>query len=205
MKRIHNSKRGFTLVEMMLALAIITIIGWTTVALMIATKDSFMTTYNTNDSADYAIMYSNGFENAFLENAQKGIAGTFGTTMGDGTGNNDSVLEKASGVPVFKPRQLKTTNRNSGKTVDKWLIRMFYHVDGNDASQTVKYKIIVVDNYYSPTPKVMCAMDGSVWPPHLAPSKLSFKNYDSPDQLDGDLRSQYGLDSTWYNYVVLSA
>ena len=70
MRRIHSSKRGFTLVEMMLALAIITIIGWTTVALMIAIKDSFMTTYNTNDSSDYALLYSNGFENSYLAHTQ---------------------------------------------------------------------------------------------------------------------------------------
>lgn len=205
MKRIHNSKRGFTLVEMMLALAIITIIGWTTVALMIATKDSFMTTYNTNDSASYALMYANGFENSFLEHTQNGKPGKFGTTQGDGTGTNDSVLEQADGVPVFKPRQLKTTNVNSKKTVDKWLIRMYFHTDATDASQTVKYKIIVVDNYYSPTPKVMCTMDGSVWPPHLTPGKMSFSNYASPDTLDGDLRSAYSLDSSWYNYVSLKA
>lgn len=195
MKRIHNSKRGFTLVEMMLALAIITIIGWTTVALMIATKDSFMTTYNTNDSCDYATMYSNGFENSFLEHTQNGTGGTFGTRM------DNSVLEQNTNVPVFTPRQLKTTNRNTGLEVDKWIIRMFFHVDAEDASQTIHYKIIVVDNYYSPTPKVMCAMDGSVWPPHIGVNKLSFSNYGSPDTLDGTLRSQYSLDSTWYNYV----
>lgn len=196
MKRIHNSKRGFTLVEMMLALAIITIIGWTTVALMIATKDSFMTTYNTNDSADYAVLYSNGFENSFLEHAQKGAGGKFGTRM------DNSILEQNSGVPVFTPRQMKTTNVNSGKTVDKWIVRMFYHVDATDASQTVKYKIFVIDNYYSPTAKVVCTMEGSVWPPHMGLNKLVFTNYGAPDTIDNNLRADYSLDNkVWFNYV----
>ena len=104
MKRIHSSKRGFTLVEMMLALAIITIIGWTTVALMIATKDSFMTTYNNNDSADYAMLYANGFENSFLAHTQNHSAGTFGTRPAD------SVLEDKPGHAVFTPNYMQTTN-----------------------------------------------------------------------------------------------
>ena len=200
MKRIHNSKRGFTLVEMMLALAIITIIGWTTVALMIATKDSFMTTYNTNDSADYAVLYSNGFENSFLEHSQNGHAGKFGVRM------TDSVLEQNTGVAVFEPRQMKTTNVNTGLEVDKWKVRMFFKIDANDASRLVQYKIIVVDNYYSPTPKVVCTMDGAVWPPHVPKEKLTLSNYGTPDKLDSDLRSTYSLDAkVWFNYVSLSA
>ena len=158
MRNIRNSKRGFTLVEMMLALAIICIIGWTTVALMIAIKDSFMTTYNVNDSADYALLYANGFENSYLAHTQANESGTFRIREAD------SVLCSAdSSTPVFTPSQMKT----KGGTVDKWVVRMYFSIDPTDASQVVKYKIFVLDNYYSPNFKLMCKYEGSVWAPHL--------------------------------------
>ena len=197
MKRIITNKRGFTLVEMMLALAVITIIGWTTVALMIATKDSFMTTYNTNDSADYAMLYSNGFENSFLEHTQNKRPGTFLTRKGD------SVLEQNTNVPVFTPRQMKTTNRNDGTECDKWKVRIFFKKDESDVTQSIKYKIFVIDNYYSPVPKVTCNMEGTVWAPHLDLKKLTWANYGTDDQTDKDLRLAYGLaKDVWYNSIT---
>ena len=193
MRRIHSSKRGFTLVEMMLALAIITIIGWTTVALMIAIKDSFMTTYNTNDSSDYALLYSNGFENSYLAHTQNKSKGKFGCTT-------NSILEQDTGVPVFTPRQMKTTNVTTGAEVDKWVVRMYFYVDPTDASQTVKYKVFVLDNYYSPTWKVMCVHEDSVWAPHLGVGKLTFSDYPSADAADTYIKAHYTLDG-WHNFI----
>lgn len=193
MRRIHGSKRGFTLVEMMLALAIISIIGWTTVALMIAIKDSFMTTYNTNDSSDYALLYANGFENSFLAHSQNKAKGKFGC-------DTNSILEQDTGVEVFTPRQMKTTNVTTGNVVDKWVVRTYFYIDPNDASQTVKYKIFVLDNYYSPTWKVMCVHEDSVWAPHLGVGKLTLSNYASADAADTYIRSHYTL-TGWGNFI----
>ncbi len=196
MRRIHRNKRGFTLVEMMLALAIITIIGWTTVALMMATKDSFMTTYNTNDSSDYAMLYANGFENSFLAHSQNKTAGTFGTRPAD------SILEDVAGHAVFTPRQMQTTNVNTGHVVDKWIIRSYFYVDPTDASQTVKYKFFVIDNYYSPTWKVMNVYEGSVWAPHIGVGKLTLSSaYTDPQGVDTYLRANYNL-TGWGNYII---
>ena len=47
-----SSKKGFTLVEMMLAIAIIMLISGLFVSLIIAVKDSFYRVYNDDDSSD---------------------------------------------------------------------------------------------------------------------------------------------------------
>jgi prepilin-type N-terminal cleavage/methylation domain-containing protein len=191
MKRIQNNKRGFTLVEMMLALAIIVIIGWTTVALMIATRDSFMTTYNTNDSSDYAVLYANGVENTYLKHTQDRSATSI-------TIDKDHSIMKDNGAAVFTPQQMKTRNVNTGNEVDKWQIRVYYSFDSTDGTQMVKYKVFVVDNYYSPDYKVMCIHEDSVWAPHMGYGKVSLANTLASDPVDTFLRSkaEYGL-SGW--------
>lgn len=200
MRFVHNSKRGFTLVEMMLALAIITIIGWTTVALMIAIKDSFMTTYNVNDSSDYAMLYANAFENSYLQHTRDNSTATIGVNP------SDSIL-MADSTPVFTPRQMKTHNQTTNQVVDKWVVRIYFSFNTSDYAQNVKYKIFVIDNYYSPTRKVLCVTDGSVWAPHLKPGNLSLSNYaNDPLGIDTDLRSDYSLsDTVWYNYIKYTA
>lgn len=57
MRRINKNRRGFTLVEMMLSLAIIAIIFGLTTALMISISESFTMTYNLNDASDYAMLW----------------------------------------------------------------------------------------------------------------------------------------------------
>ena len=186
MKRLHN-KRGFTLVEMMLALAIIIIIGWTTVALMIATRDSFMSTYNTNDSSDYAVLYANGIENTYLAHTQ------YKTDTTISIDKNHSIL-KDNGSQVFAPNQMKTTNVNNGHIVDKWEIRAYFYSDTTDAGQQiVKYRVFVVDNYYSPSYRVMCVHEDAVWAPHMGYGKVSLSNTHSGENVDTFLRGQYNL------------
>ena len=195
MMQVHKSKRGFTLVEMMLALAIITIIGWTTVALMMAVKNSFMTTYNTNDSADYAMMYANGFENAYLAHTQNNTNGKFYIDP------THSVLMQTDAKEVFKARQMKTTNLTTGNTVDKWNVRIFFRVSATDASQIVKYKVYVLDNYYSPN-KVMSVYEGSVWAPHMGMERITVSNINGDDDINKSIRTSMGADSAnWYDCI----
>lgn len=199
MKRIHSNKRGFTLVEMMLALAIIVIIGWTTVALMMATKDSFMTTYNTNDSSDYAVLYANGIENTFLSHTQYHTATTLGI-------NPASSKLEDNNKPVFDPMQMKTKRVSDGAEVNKWEIRVYFYVDPSDKSSLLKYKIFVVDNYYSPSYKIMAYQDCAVWAPHIATGKVTVADtYSaSSDPVDAFIRSKssdYGLTSEYKNSV----
>ena len=188
MKRINN-KRGFTLVEMMLALAIIVVIGWTTVALMMATRDSFMSSYNTNDSSDYAVLYANGIENTYLAHTQFKTDTTI-------TIDPDHSILKDNGTQVFAPNQMSTKNVNTGSIVDKWEIRAYYYFDNSDAGmQIIKYRVFVVDNYYSPSYKVMCIHEDAIWAPHMGYGKVSISNTLSGDPVDEFLRSkpEYGL------------
>ena len=66
MKQKRKNKKGFTLVELLLSLAIICMIGGVIAGLCASIGSSFGTTYNLNDSADYAALFGKGFENSFL-------------------------------------------------------------------------------------------------------------------------------------------
>lgn len=202
MKRINRNKRGFTLVEMMLALAIITIIGWTTVALMIAIRDSFMTTYNTNDSSDYAVLYSQGLENAFLRHTQDKSAGAAAASTFYINPANSYLMDGS--IEVFKPLQMKTKNVNTGNVVDKWQVRVFFKFDDK---QVLRYRVFVLDNYYSPN-TVMAVHDNSVWAPHLGYGKkrVTTSNTHSTEAVNKYLRDNYTLTSPdkwddWFDTV----
>lgn len=201
MKQLRGNKRGFTLVEMMLALAIIVIIGWTTVALMVATKDSFMTTYNTNDSSDYAVLYCNGFENAFLRNTQdKSVKSPVSFTINP---TNQYLMEGSN--PVFTPKQMKTKSVNPPyDVVDKWTVRMYFYVNPEKDGSLVNFRVYLIDNYYSPTPKIMCVQEDSVWAPHLDNDKLTPSNNLSGDTADEAIRAAYPelTDDGWTDTIT---
>src|SRR5574344_2738497 len=72
---IRKNRRGFTLVEMVLSLAIISIIFGLTTTLVVCVRNSFMSTYNLNDSSDYAVLYGSGFENSILSHTQNRVSG----------------------------------------------------------------------------------------------------------------------------------
>ena len=201
MKRIHNNKRGFTLVEMMLALAIIVIIGWTTVALMMCIKDSFMTTYNTNDSSDYATLYSNGIENTYLRHTQE----KSNTTI---TIDPAHSILRDNGAQVFAPSQMSTKRKSDGAVVDKWEIRSFFYFDSTDESrQVIRFKIFVVDNYYSPTYKIMAVQEGAIWAPHMGFGKVGLSNTHSGETVDSFIRgeSTSGITTAWKDTLTYTA
>ena len=156
MRRIIKNKRGFTLVEMMLSLAIISIIFGLTTALMMSINNSFTMTYNLNDASDYAVLYGYGLENSVLAEVSKGNATEWVV--------KDSVL-LFNDAPVFEPKQMKTKQNGTGPSVDKWEINMGYSIDPNNPS-VVNYVIYVYDNYYDPNKPLMCKYEGSFWLPH---------------------------------------
>ena len=71
MKRLNKHKLGFSLLEMVLVLAIICLLGGVIGGICLAISNSFITTYNIDDSSDYALLFSRGFENSFLAKSQK--------------------------------------------------------------------------------------------------------------------------------------
>ena len=188
----HSSKRGFSLVEMMLALAIIIIIGWTTAALMIAIKDSFMTTYNTNDSTDYAVLYGNGIENTYLKHTQAHTSATIKV--------DENSLLRDGAAKVFEPYQMSTT-LSDGSKVNKWAIRAYYNVTSTDKEkQIVQYRVYVVDNYYSPNYRVMSIYEGTIWAPHMGYNMVTLSNSLVDDDVDEFLRgkvAKYKLTDDW--------
>ena len=69
-----KNKKGFTLVEVMLSIAIVIIISGLFVALVYAIKDSYNRVYNTDDSIDYAQLQAQALENQMLKNSQVDVA-----------------------------------------------------------------------------------------------------------------------------------
>ena len=190
MRRINKNKRGFTLIEMMLSLAIIAIIFGLTTALMVSISNSFTMTYNLNDASDYAMLYGYGIENSVLARVNQNKSSTWKIATCTPTGGTEqkSVLMYGDGDDdyVFLPHQMKTTEKNTNNVVDKWIISMYFKVDGS----LVKYVVLVQDNYCNPTKPVLCKYEGSFWIPHssvtlttsgstnsLAPGYYSELNY----------------------------
>ena len=112
-----------------------------------------------------------------------------------------SVLMQSDTKEVFTSRQMKTTNLTTKKVVDKWNIRVFFNVTDTDASQIVKYKVYVLDNYYSPN-KVMSVYEGSVWAPHMGMERVTVSNINDDDDINQSIKTSMGSDaSKWYDCI----
>ena len=162
MNKFRKHRKGFTLVEMILALAIICLLGGVIAGVCAAISNSFGTTYNIEDSTDYAMLYGKGFENSFLVNTQG--AGTTGNAWAWYVDSSSAIpylkLKDPSGKVsnVFEPKMI------GNKTTDsKWKIYMFYRF--NETTATVDYKIFIKDNY-AKTPYVYVYED-SFWVPQF--------------------------------------
>ena len=167
---IHKTKRGFTLLEMMLAIAIVTIISGCLVSLIVAIKDSYLSTYNSDDSADYAMLFAQGFENSFLAATQNrsSIPSKASYTWSikkkaDANGIMFDTLYKDS-TPVFSLSQMTVRRSGESSNVAKWLIKMEY--SWNSTNGMVNYTIYVIDNYYNPG-HMKCVYNGGFLMPHF--------------------------------------
>lgn len=166
MRKQTKNKKGFSLVEMVLAIAIIVLIGGVIAGICASISNSFVTTYNIDDSTDYAMLYARGFENSFLAYSQaknqakgdgytwyvkdaKGLSGTI-PTLTVTTGGGDEA--------VFNPQFLGSDS--SGKS--KWNVSMFYKYE--PSTTCVLYRIFIKDNYDN---GVITRYDGSFWIPRL--------------------------------------
>lgn len=151
-----KNKLGFTLLEMMLSIAIITIVSGSLVTVMIAIKDSYLTTYNADDSTDYAMLYAQGFENSFLYHVQHKEKGEWHIK------NHEYLM--CNGKEVFKLDMMKVTQKGTSTDVNKWLIDMDYKWDKDKCMVT--YTITVTDNYYNPG-VVRCKYSGGFIVPQM--------------------------------------
>ncbi len=168
MKMINKNRKGFTLVEMMLSLAIIMLIGGVVVSLVVSISNSFTTTYNIDDSADYAMLYAKGFENSFLANSQKPFAS--GSECYWEVKPNAGVPtlrvktpENSDEVSVFDPQFLGSSSN------PKWNIMMFYKWDA--ATECVYYRVLLKDNLNATDYTYM--YEGSFWVPRYNDRKTN--------------------------------
>lgn len=145
MKRLSKHKLGFSLVEMVLVLAIICLLGGIVGGLCLAISNSFITTYNIDDSSDYAILFARGFENSFLARQQSTATNGLTTWFVDTSTSYATYptlrVKEGSGAPtaVFEPQFLGGSDGTY-----KWKIYMFYKWE--EASERVLYAIILKDN-----------------------------------------------------------
>lgn len=171
MKKTRKNKKGFTLVEMLLSLAIITLIGGVIGGVCVSISNSFITTYNIDDAADYAMLYARGFENSFLATTQSdGVSGqtwTWRIVNPKGNGGVPTLKlsnSKGADEAVFTPKFI-----GNSTTPSKWAVIMFFNVEettnGSNTSTVVNYRLYIKDNY-SKTDYIY-RYDGSFWVPRF--------------------------------------
>lgn len=151
MKIIKKNKRAFTLVEVMLAIAIIMLIMGLFVSLIYAVRDSFYRTYTSNDAADYAYLYSQAVENYIIKNAEQD-PGTPHTYEIDAI--HDSQFLCDGTAPFTLTQMVKDGN-------PKWKIYMYAKDLGNGM---ISYTLYLVDNYNNPGELVM-TYESTLWIP----------------------------------------
>ena len=160
MKKITRAnKTGFTLLEVMLAIAIILLISGLFVNLIIATHESYYTTYNYNDSTDYCQMYGKIIQDQILADRQD-------TSFGSGASRTYTMdasqcqFVDGSGTPIVElPR---VTNRDGTL---KWVFAIS-SVDFDSATNMCNIEITVIDNYRNPG-SVLYTYSFGFWVPNL--------------------------------------
>ena len=167
---IHKNKKGFTLLEMMLSIAIVTIVSGCLVTLIIAIKDAYINTYNSDDSADYAMLFAQGFENSFLAAVQdhEGHPAKNASWKVTSVGGHDTLVMNTT--PVFTMSMMTVQQKTTNSRVDKWRITMEFSF--NSSTNMVNYTIKVTDNYYNPG-HLKCVYNGGFMVPHFNNGTIS--------------------------------
>lgn len=157
------NKKGFTLLEMMLSIAIIVLVSGLFVSLILATKDSYYRTYNRNDSTDYAALYSQALENQILRDWQ--MMPTINDTIKYGiTADGTSSLAREVGGSFQHPTPIFNLSQMTNKNGDiKWEIYIG-NVVWDEENNKLTYTIYIVDNYYHPG-SLQSTYTSSIWLP----------------------------------------
>lgn len=151
-----NTKKGFTLLEMMLAIAIILLISGLFLGLILAVHESFYRVYNDDDSTDYAALYSQALENQILYDIQNNVSRSYYV-------NSDYILVTNSG-DTFGFGDIFNFNKNKDGLV-KW--RIYLEAEYEPSSHVLNYTIYVVDNYFHPEQnKLVQQYSSSLWIPY---------------------------------------
>ena len=120
MRKINKNKKAFTLVEVMLAVAIIAMTAGVFFSLILVVMKSHVNVVSTNDCADFAMLNARAFENTVI-NAKK---------VGPGGANTVQVVGNKlckNGAPLFDLDQYKV----EPGAKDKWVMEFSYELDEN--------------------------------------------------------------------------
>lgn len=155
-----NNKSGFTLLEVMLAIAIIMLVSGLFVSLIIATHESYYTTYNYNDSTDYCQMYGKIISDRVLADRQD-----TGFTTGQHrtywmNASTCQFEEVGSSTPIV---EMPRVHNNDGTL--KWIFAVS-DISFDSSTNIVDFEITVIDNYHNPG-EVLYVYDFSCWIPNM--------------------------------------
>ena len=190
-----NNKKGFTLLEMMLSIAIILMVSGLLVTLIVCIKDSFMTVFNQNDSADYAVMFARGFEQSFIGKVvNETTENKYEYKVGLDATNSYRLI--CNGNSVFETSQSKTQN----DTKEKWIIKMGYNWDAT--RNMVNYRVYVWDNYYNPG-KLAYIYSSGFMLPHFS-DEIGKIEVSGGNILSGGVPGSDGHDSEYFDKITFT-
>lgn len=156
MRKFNKNKKGFTLVEVMLAVAIIAMTAGMFFSLILVVMKSHANVVSANDCADFAMINARAFENSVI-NAK---------SVGAGGDNTIQVVGNKlckNGTPLFNLDQYKVEPGPK----DKWVLTFTYDIDTNGYCN---YKIGLADSNATSSVdgliKYTYVYNGSVYIPH---------------------------------------
>lgn len=178
-----SNKKGFTLLEMLLAVAITLLISGLFISLIVSIRASYYRAYNDADCADIAQMYAQALENQILYDAQNGVTDKIEIV--------NSVLKSSANTNLGFDTM---PNFNNADNTEKWDIRMLAAFD--PSTNIFYYRFYFIDKYVNPG-YLHYVYDGSFWIPNY-PS-FTPHNLGAGDLYDTTAGGTYSWD---YNYVV---
>ncbi|MCQ2467459.1 MAG: prepilin-type N-terminal cleavage/methylation domain-containing protein [Clostridia bacterium] len=168
MRKVSKNKKAFTLVEVMLAVAIIALTAGIFFSLILVVMKSHVNVVTTNDCADYALLNARAFENSII-NAK---------TAGSGSSNIQVVNNKLckDGNPLFDLDQYKV----EPGAKDKWLMTFNYELSENGVCN---YTITLADQatYVEGLNNYTYKYEGSVYIPHCDCTEASGSTFSYSD------------------------
>lgn len=153
MKCFSKNKKAFTLLEMMISIAIMCLTAAAFFSLILTTRQAHLKVYDVNEACTYATLNAHALENTILNYDTFGISASGGSTHRIST---DSTFITLDGTQVFS----YDIKNQSG--VDKWRMTLSVSMDPSD-SEVVNY---VITAYSNITGDVVYTYTGSVWLPH---------------------------------------
>ena len=182
-----STKQGFTLVEMLLAIAITLIISSLFITLIATIRSSYYRSYNDNDCAEIAAMYAEALENTIMYDVQNGISDTISINP------TSYVLTNSTNTISFDSIDNFNKSGSGSSAQVKWKISMICNWD--EATGLFRYKFFFIDNYIQPG-YLHYVYEGCFWLPNYP--NYSPQTIGSNDTYDPSSGGTYSWD---YNYA----